>query len=80
MYSDKYITPATDAAVYQSSSGWITNMELYTNSSPIITTVLNVNGSVKSNGVTLSSSENIKEKIRDIYDPLDLINSFTAGI
>ena len=25
MYSDKYITPATDAAVYQSSSGWMTS-------------------------------------------------------
>lgn len=24
-YSDKYITPATDAAVYQSSSGWVTS-------------------------------------------------------
>ena len=25
MYSDKYITPATDAAVYQASSNWITS-------------------------------------------------------
>jgi hypothetical protein len=25
MYSDKYITPATDAAVYQSSAGWMTS-------------------------------------------------------
>lgn len=25
LYSDKYITPATDAAVYQASSGWITS-------------------------------------------------------
>ena len=45
-------------------SGWFTNMELYTNSSPVITTVLNVNGSVKSYGVTLTSSENIKTNIK----------------
>jgi hypothetical protein len=25
MYSDKYVTPATDAAVYQSSSGWMSS-------------------------------------------------------
>lgn len=25
LYSDKYITPATDAAVYQASSGWVTS-------------------------------------------------------
>ena len=25
LYSDKYITPATDAAVYQASSGWMTS-------------------------------------------------------
>jgi len=61
-------------------SGWTTNMELYTNSTVSggtnITTVLNVIGFVKSFGVTLTSSSNIKEKVRDIYDPLDLINKF----
>ena len=51
-------------------------MELYTNTSPIFTTTLNVGGSVKSNGVTLTSSANIKSNVRDIYDPLDLINKF----
>ena len=58
------------------SGGWTTNMELYTNTSPILTTTLNVGGSVKSNGVTLTSSANIKSNVRDIYDPLDLINKF----
>jgi len=66
----------------QTASGWGTNMELYTynssTNSTIILTVLNVMGAVKSNGVTLTSSENIKEKVRDIYSPLDLINSFTG--
>ena len=62
----------------QSASGWITNMELYTNSSPILTTTLNVLGAVKSNSVTLTSSENIKTNIRDIYSPLDLIDSFSG--
>ncbi len=57
-------------------SGWFTNMELYTSTSSVITTVLNVNGSVKSYGNTLTSSGNIKEKVRDIYDPLDLISKF----
>ena len=59
-------------------SGWFTNMELYTVTGGVISTVLNVLGSVKSNGVTLISSENIKSNIRDIYSPLDLINSFTG--
>lgn len=27
LYSDKYITPATDAAVYQASSGWMTSVK-----------------------------------------------------
>ena len=62
----------------QTASGWGTNMELYTYNSSVILTVLNVMGAVKSNGVTLTSSENIKEKVRDIYSPLDLINSFTG--
>ena len=59
-------------------SGWFTNMELYTSTGGVISTTLNVLGSVKSNGVTLTSSENIKSNIRDIYSPLDLINSFTG--
>jgi hypothetical protein len=62
----------------QTASGWMTNMELYTSGNPVITTVLNVFGSVRSNNVTLTSSENIKEKIRDIYDPLELIDSFSG--
>jgi uncharacterized protein YeeX (DUF496 family) len=53
-------------------------MELYTSGNPVISTVLNVFGSVRSNNVTLTSSENIKEKIRDIYDPLKLIDSFSG--
>jgi hypothetical protein len=61
----------------QDAAGWRTNMELYTTGNPI-TTVLNVVGSVRSNNVTLTSSETIKENIRDIYDPLELINSFTG--
>ena len=59
-------------------AGWFTNMELYTVSGGVISTVLNVLGSIKSNGVTLTSSENVKSNIRDIYSPLDLINSFTG--
>jgi hypothetical protein len=59
-------------------SGWFTNMELYTVTGGVISTVLNVLGSVKSNGVTLTSSENIKTNIRDIYSPVDLINSFNG--
>jgi len=63
----------------QSASGWITNMELYTSTvNSVIVTVLNIFGSVRSNNVTLTSSENIKEKIRDIYDPLKLIDSFSG--
>ena len=53
-------------------------MALYTTTSPILTATLNVNGTIKSNGTTLTSSENMKENIRDIYSPLDLINSFTG--
>jgi hypothetical protein len=63
----------------QTASGWMTNMELYTSGNPVISTVLNVFGSVRSNNVTLTSSENIKEKIRDIYDPSsELIDSFSG--
>ena len=61
----------------QNSGDWQTNMALYTTTSPILTATLNVNGTVKSNGTTLTSSENMKENIRDIYSPLDWINSFT---
>ena len=46
-------------------------MAVYTTTSPILTATLNVNGTVKSNGTTLTSSENMKENIRDIYSPLD---------
>ena len=55
-------------------SGWFTNMESYTNSSSVIATVLNVLGSVKSDGVTFTLPSNIKSNVRDTYDPLDLIN------
>ncbi len=55
----------------------MTNAELYVNSTGgIFVPVFHVNGSVRSWGATLASSDNIKEKVRDIYDPLDLINKF----
>ena len=49
-------------------------MELYTNTSPVVQAILNVNGSVRSWNVALTSSSLIKEKVREIYDPLELIN------
>jgi hypothetical protein len=58
------------------AGNWMTNAELYTNTSPILNAVFNVNGLVKSYGVTLSSSKEIKTNLRDIYDPLDLIEKF----
>ena len=59
------------------SDNWMTNAELYVNSTGgVLTPVFNVNGSVRSWNVTLSSSGNIKSNIRDIYDPLDLISKF----
>jgi hypothetical protein len=58
------------------AGNWMTNAELYTTTSPVLSCTFNVNGSVKSYGSTLTSSSNIKEKVRDIYDPLDLINKF----
>lgn len=51
-------------------SGWFTNMELYTNSSPVFTAVSIVFGSVRSNCATLTSKES---NIRDKYSQLDLI-------
>jgi hypothetical protein len=59
------------------NGNWMTNAELYTNTSPVLSCTFNVNGSVKSYNSTLTSSENIKSNIREIYSPLDLINSFT---
>ena len=50
----------------QNSSGWQTNMQLYTITSPVLTAALNVNGLVKSYGATLTSSSSIKSNIRDI--------------
>ncbi len=59
------------------AGNWMTNAELYVNSTGgILVPVFNVNGSVRSWGATLTSSGNIKEKIREIYDPLDLICKF----
>ena len=48
-----------------SGSCWQTKMELYTTTSPISTATLNVNATVKLNGTTLISSDNMKENIRE---------------
>jgi hypothetical protein len=58
------------------AGNWMTNAELYTNSSPVLNAIFNVNELVKSYGVSLSSSKEIKTNIRDTYDPLDLIENF----
>jgi hypothetical protein len=64
-------------SINSAGNAWMTNVELYTITNPSsVTCIFNVNGSVRSNQVTLTSSGNIKEKVRDIYEPLDLINKF----